>query len=150
MVGRYWARMAYVDIGHKKMQAAFQKNRKSLNYTNLDSLGSGKYKVKAARQPRYMGESIIPLKGTGATTANVTVVGNEPFIATLVISGSGGAVRCLDVFNGTVEATVASGEEATLVIANTPDTLLVYDPFKLTADLNKGLDYQLQLTGVTA
>jgi hypothetical protein len=150
MVGRYWARMAYVDIGHKKMQAAFQKNRKSLNYTNLDSLGGGKYKVKAARQPRYMGASIIPLKGTGAITANVTVVGNAPFIATLAISASGGAVRYLDLLNGTVEGTIASGEEATLVIVNTPDTLLVYDAFKLTADLNKGLDCQVQLTGATA
>jgi hypothetical protein len=97
-----------------------------------------------------MGASIIPLKGTGAITANVTATGNSPFITTLAISGSGGVVRYLDVVNGTVEGMIASGEEATLVIANTPDTLLVYDAFKLTADLNKGLDYPLQLTGVTA
>jgi Family of unknown function (DUF6055) len=150
VIGRYWARMAYLDIGHKKMQAAFQKNKKSLNYANLDSQGSGKYRVKAARQPRYMGASIIPLKGTGAITASVTVTGNAPFMATMAISGSGGIVRYVDANNGTVAANVASGEEATLVIANTPDTLLLYDPFKLTTDLNKGLDYQLQLTGVTA
>ncbi|KAE9366836.1 hypothetical protein N431DRAFT_445532 [Stipitochalara longipes BDJ] len=150
LVGRYWARMSYVDIGHKKMQLAFQKNRKSLNYSNLDALGSGKYRVKAARQPRYMGASIIPLKGTGAITANVTATGNAPFIATLAIQGSGGIVRYLDLNNGTLAASVGTGEGATLVVANTPDALLEYDPFKLTADLNKGLDYQLQLTGATA
>lgn len=150
MVGRYWARMAYVDIGHKKMQAAFQKSRKNLNYTNLDALGEGRYRVKAARQPRYMGASIVPLKGTGAISANVTVAGNASFVATLAVLGAGGAVRYLDVGEGGVQAVLRSGEEATLVVANTPDTLLVYDAFKLTADLNKGLDYQLQLTGATA
>jgi len=149
-VGRYWARMAYVDIGHKKAQALFQKNRKNFNYANLDSLGGGKYRVKAARQPRYMGANIIPLKGTGAVTASVTAASNSPFTATLGILAANGVVRYLDFVNGTIQASVASGEEATLVVANTPNALLLYDPFKLTADLNKGLDYRLELTGVTA
>jgi hypothetical protein len=142
--------MAYVDIGHKKAQALFQKNRQSLNYANLDSLGSGKYRVKAARQPRYMGANIIPLKGTGSITVSVTPVSNVPFSATLAILAASGVVRYVDFVNGTVQASVASGEEATLVVANTPSSLLLYDPFKLTADLNKGLDYQLQVAGATA
>jgi hypothetical protein len=101
VVGRHWTRVAYVEIGHEEMQAVFQKSRKSLNYANLDSQGSGKYRVKTARQPRCMGASIIPLKGTGAIIAGVTVTGNAPFIGTLVISGSGG-VRYLDVKTDTL------------------------------------------------
>ena len=124
VVGRYWARMAYVDIGHKRMQAAFQKTRKSSNYANLDSQGSGKYRVKTASQPRYMGASIIPLKGTRAITASMTVAGNALFIGTLAISGSGG-VRYLDVKNYTVETIVGSREGATLVIANTSSALVL-------------------------
>jgi hypothetical protein len=46
-----------VGTGHKEMQAAFQRSRKSLNYANLDSQGSGKYRVKTARQSRYIGAS---------------------------------------------------------------------------------------------
>jgi len=115
VVGRYWARMAYVDIGHKRMQAAFQKTRKSSNYANLDSQGS---------QPRYMGASIIPLKGTRAITASMTVAGNALFIGTLAISGSGG-VRYLDVKNYTVETIVGSREGAALVIANTSSALVL-------------------------
>jgi hypothetical protein len=60
------------------------------------------------------GSKYHPLKGTGAITTSVTVTGNAPFIGTLAISGSGG-VRYLDVKNDTVEATVGSGEGATLV-----------------------------------
>ncbi|KAH6674777.1 hypothetical protein B0J14DRAFT_561808 [Halenospora varia] len=151
VVGRYWARMAYVDIGHKKAQAMFVSKRKSLNYANLDSQGSGKYKVKAARQPRYMGANIIPLKGTGAIKVAVTVTGGVGYSATLAIqTTASGVVRYLDLVGGSVEATLSSGEEATLVVANTPDALLLFDPFKLTATENKGLDYSLQLTGVTA
>ncbi|KAF4629931.1 hypothetical protein G7Y89_g8215 [Cudoniella acicularis] len=122
IVGRYWARMAFVDIGHKKAQVAFQARRKSLNYANLDSLGGGKYRVKAARQPRYMGANIIPLKGTGAISVKVTVANSTAgFTATLAILGAEGTV-----------------------------SLLLYDAFKLTAELNRGLDYQLEVTGVTA
>jgi hypothetical protein len=124
VVVRYWARMAYVDIGHKRMQAAFQETRKSSNYANLDSQGSGKYRVKTASQPRYMGASIIPLKGTGAITASMTVAGNALFIGTLAISGSSG-VKYLDVKKYTVETIVGSREEATLVIANTSSALVL-------------------------
>jgi hypothetical protein len=74
VVGRYWARMAYVDIGHKKAQQLFQKNCRSLNYTNLGSLGTCLYQVKATRQPRYMGANIIPINGTDSIIASVTVV----------------------------------------------------------------------------
>lgn len=148
IVGRYWARMAYVDIGHKQAQAAFMSSRGSLNYANLDSSGTGSYKVKAARQPRYMGSNIIPLKGSGQISAKVTSSG--AFTATLAVRASSGSVRYVDLADGSGEATLASGEEATLVVANTPDALLQYDGFKLSGDpANKGLDYTVQLTGAT-
>ena len=148
IVGRYWARMAYVDIGHKQAQALFMSSRGSLNYANLDSSGTGSYKVKAARAPRYMGSNIIPLKGSGAISVKVTSSG--VFTATLAVRASSGSVRYIDLAGGSGDATLESGEEATLVVANTPDTLLQYDGFKLSGDpANKGLDYSVTLTGAT-
>jgi len=55
IVARYWARLAYVDIGHATAQQVFLQQRGSINYANLDSQGSGTYRVKSSRQPRYMG-----------------------------------------------------------------------------------------------
>lgn len=148
VVGRYWARMAYVDIGHAKAQAKFVSQRKGLNYANLDSRGSGRYRVKTARQPRYMGASIVPLKGTGTVVVNVTA--SAPFTSTLAVKGAGGAVRYVALPGGSGQVVVGGGEEATLVVVNTPGTLYLYDPFSLTADVSRGLDYQLQLTGASA
>ncbi|KAI8628793.1 hypothetical protein F5Y19DRAFT_96690 [Xylariaceae sp. FL1651] len=148
VVGRYWARMAYVDIGHAKARALFDKTKADFNYANLDSQGSGKYRVKSARQPRYMGANIIPLKATGGSiSATVTV--SSPFTAALAVRASSGTVRYVDLVDGKGQATLSSGETATLVVANTPNTLYLYDPFSLTSDVNKGLDYQVQLTGAS-
>lgn len=148
VVGRYWARMAYVDIGHPKAQQQFTTDRGKLNYANLDSQGGGKYRVKAARQPRYMGASIIPLKGTGSVTVNVTA--SMPFSGTLAVRGSEGSVRYAGLEEGNGQVLVASGEEATLVVVNTPDTLYLYDPFSVTPEVSRGMDYQVQITGATA
>ncbi|KAH8898212.1 hypothetical protein GQ53DRAFT_413162 [Thozetella sp. PMI_491] len=149
VVARYWARMAYVDIGHPKAAAMWASQRKSISYADLDAVGgsSGRYKVKAARQPRYMGANINPLKGTGQVSVNVTA--SAPFTATLAVKGAGGQVRYVELPQGNGQATVANGEEASLVVVNTPDSLVLFDPFKLTSDLNKGLDYEVRLTGVT-
>lgn len=147
IVGRYWARMAYLDIGHKKAQAAFLSGRSRLNFANLDAVGTGSYRVKAARQPRYLGANIIPLKGTGKITARVT--SSAPFTATLAVRSSAGSVRYVDLAGGAGEATLAAGEEASLVVVNTPDTLYQYDAFSITGDVARGLDYQVQLTGAT-
>jgi len=51
---------------------------------------------------------------------------------------------------GNGQAMVAGDEEAMLVVVNTPASLLLFDPFKLTAAENTGVDYQLQLMGATA
>ena len=148
ILGRYWARMAYVDIGHKQAQAAFMSGRSRLNFANLDSTGAGAYKVKANRQPRYFGSNIIPLTAMGEVTAKVT--SSAPFTATLAVRASSGAVRYVDLENGTATTTVAAGEEASLVVVNTPAALAMYDPFAISGEVARGLDYQVQLTGATA
>jgi hypothetical protein len=140
--------MAYVDIGHKQAQAAFMSGRSRLNFANLDSTGAGAYKVKANRQPRYFGANIIPLTAMGEVTAKVT--SSAPFTATLAIRASGGAVRYVELENGTATTTVAAGEEASLVVVNTPAALVMYDPFAISGEVARGLDYQVQLTGATA
>jgi hypothetical protein len=143
IVGRYWARMAYVDIGHKQAQEAF--NSSPVTSANLDASGGEMYTVKSARAPRYMGANIIPLSGSGAVSVKVTSSGM--FTATLAIRG-GGAVRYVDLPGGAGDATLGSGEEASLVVANTP-ALLDYDPFNISGDAGRGLMYSVQLTGAT-
>jgi len=153
VIGRYWAHMAYLDIGHPKAQAAFFSSRATLNFANLDSMGNQTYKVKAARQPQYGGSNIIPLSGTGAVSVQVKNLGNglpeSNFTATLSIRASDGTVRYVDLPGGMGQATIASGEEASLVVANTPDMLYQYDAFATTAASPEsiGLNYQVQITG---
>lgn len=143
VVGRYWAHMAYVDIGHAKAREAFVAQRSRLTYGNLDSAG----KVKSERAPRYMGANINPLKVTGSTVG-VTITSSGSYTATLVVS-SGGKFTYTDVVNGKASVTVASGSEVSLVVANTPSTLTQYDPFAIPSALNQGLQYSVQLTGAT-
>jgi hypothetical protein len=155
IVGRYWARMAFVDIGHPTAQQTFLSGRSRLNYANLTSAGSGTWTPIEARRPKYCGSNLIPLTvSAGTVSVQITNLGNgQPdsnFTATLAIRPTaGGAVRYVDLPDGAGEATVASGEEAILLIANTPDTLYLYDPSSIGASdpANAGLNYQLQLTG---
>jgi hypothetical protein len=159
IVGRYWAHMAYLDIGHPLAQQAFLSARSRLNYANVSSSGTGLYKVIEARQPRYFGANIIPLKASGTDiSVQVTNLGNgrsdSAFTATLAMRSSAGAVRYLDLPGGTGQAILASGEEASLVVANTPTGLYLFDPATIDATVstdpaNIGLNYQVQLTGAT-
>jgi hypothetical protein len=147
--------MAYLDIGHPKARDLFFSKRSTLNYANLDSMGTGTYQVKAARKPQYGGSNIIPLKGTGAVSVQVKNLGNglteSNFTAVLAIRATDGAVRYVDLPNGAGNTTIASTEEATLVVTNTPNTLYQYDAFATTASSPEsiGLNYQVQLTGAT-
>lgn len=154
VLGRYWAHMAYVDIGHPKAQQAFMSRRASINFANLDAAGSGSYKVKANRQPAYGGANIIPLKASGAEiSVQVMNLGNgraeSNFTATLAVRAGNGAVRYQDLPGGTGKVTLASGEEASLVVVNTPDQLYQYDAFNAGAPETTGLNYQVQITGAT-
>jgi len=157
IVGRYWARMAFVDIGHPLGQATFLAGRSRLNYANLTAAGTGSYPPVTARQPKYCGSNIIPLKvsGDGKVSVQLTNQGNRQadsaFTATLAIRPASGAIRYVDLPDGAGSATVATGEEATLVIANTPKTLYLYDPSTVGAGdpASAGLNDKLQLTGAT-
>jgi hypothetical protein len=62
-----------------------------------------------------------------------------------------GSVRYVDLPNGTGQATIASNEESSLVVVNTPDALIQYDAFSTTASSPEsiGLNYQVQITGAT-
>ncbi|KAE9572265.1 hypothetical protein CGCF415_v015068 [Colletotrichum fructicola] len=150
VVGKYWARMAYVDVGHRQAQSVFLSQRSRINYANVDSTGSGSYRVKAARQPRYMGANIIPLKSpSGTVTVRITTSGQ--LTSHLVVRNTGsGAVRYIELSGGQGSVSVASGEEASLVVANTPANLVLYDPFALTSEVNTGVDYSFTLSGATA
>ncbi|KAK5626089.1 hypothetical protein RRF57_001804 [Xylaria bambusicola] len=142
IVARYWARMAYV----------FLQQRDSLNYANLDAQGNaGTYKVKRARQPRYMGANVIPLKKSGAVTVTAKVTANKAFTATLSVRNtSTGVTRYVDLVNGSGSTAVSADEEASLVVVNTPASLILFDPFSLSSDVQAGLDYTVTLTGATA
>ncbi|KAH7166388.1 hypothetical protein EDB81DRAFT_918783 [Dactylonectria macrodidyma] len=151
IVGRYWAHMAYVDIGHATAQQLFLNQRESINYANLDSQGSGSYKVKSARQPRYMGANIIPLTTSGAATVAIKVTTSGVYTGTVAVyNSSTGATRYVSLVNDAASVKVASGEEATLVIANTPAEPILYDGFKLSSEVSAGLDYTVTISGATA
>jgi hypothetical protein len=150
VVGRYWARMAFVDIGHPTAQSIFMEQREALNYANLDSISTSVYAVKAARQPQYMGANIIPLtiSVVGTVTAKITATAN--YTATLSVRNMDtGDTRYIEFADGSASASVTGVEEAAVIVANTPE-LIQYDPFSLTSEVSKGLDYTLTLSGATA
>jgi hypothetical protein len=158
ILGRYWARMAYLDIGHPIAQDQFFNARGGLNFDNLTSVGTDTYEPISGREPKYGGANIIPLDvtGNGDVSIQVTNLGNglseSNFTATLSILSGDGSVRYVDLPDGSGQATIGADEEASLVVVNTPDTLYMYDPQDIGADpssdpANTGLNYQVQITG---
>ncbi|KAJ4184793.1 hypothetical protein NW767_013090 [Fusarium falciforme] len=153
IVGSYWARMAYVDIGHAPAQKVFQQQRHSINYRNVALQYDNTYKALPERQPQYMGCNIIPLTTSGATTVEVDIKLAEEaeFTATFAVRDtSTGSVRYKTLEDGSGSIAVSDGEEISLVVANTPADPILYDGFKLTSDVQKGLDYSFTLSGATA
>ncbi|KAH6873826.1 hypothetical protein B0T10DRAFT_533218 [Thelonectria olida] len=151
IVGRYWAHMAYVDIGHATAQELFFNQRESINFANLDSQGSGSYKVKSARQPRYMGSNIIPLTTSGAATVKVKVTAEGEYVATLAVRNkTSGSVRYITLASGSGSAAVTASEEISLIVANAPAKPILYDGFNLSDEVSKGLDYTVTISGATA
>jgi hypothetical protein len=155
ILGRYWARLAYFDIGMPVGQKDFLSSRGSLTFgANWDSSGTGMYTVKAARKPQYGGANITPLKTTGGeVSVMVKNLGNgqqdSNFTATLSIRSMDGAVRYVDLPQGAGSATVGASDEVSLVVVNTPDTLIQFDPQYIRSPENIGLNYSVQLTGAT-
>ncbi|CAG8887375.1 unnamed protein product [Penicillium nalgiovense] len=132
VVGRYWAHMAYVDIGSEAANRAFLEQRETLGYENLDGI---------------LGANINPIQVSGEGSVSVTVKSNSAFTATLAVRNKDGAVRYVDLENGSGEVSVGGSEEASLVVVNTPAELIQYDPFKLSSEATSGLDYAVQITG---
>lgn len=95
-----------------------------------------------------MGANIIPLKASSGSVS-VTVTASAAYTATLAVRASDKSVRYVDLTNGQGQVDLKSGEEASLVVANTPSTLYLYDPFSLTSEVSRGLDYQVQITGAS-
>lgn len=162
VIANYWAGMAYVDIGHSRAEQAFEKTRPCvppvesteknpcIDYANLDSLGIGAYKVIRVRQPKYYGANIIPLNGTGPVSIKVTV--SDPFSATLAVKLKTGGVSYTTLVGGIGQVMLRTGDSASLIIVNTPDSLTLYDGFKLDESpaVLKGLDYKLIISRTTA
>lgn len=154
IIGRYWAHMAYLDIGHPRARQTFLENRHRLNFSNLDPMGNQTYRVKPDRQPAYGGANIHPLRITGDGTIGVYVgnLGNglseSNFTATLAIR-SGEEVRYVAMPEGYGEAVIQTGEEVSLVVANTPDTLYQYDAFNSSSSSRemRGLNYEVTFEG---
>jgi hypothetical protein len=154
IIGRYWARMAYMDIGFPVGQQDFLKTRGMLTFAaNWDGAGADTYNVKAARKPQYAGANITPLKVTGSGDVSVTVMngGNglqeSNFTATLAMRAMDGVVRYVDLPMGVGQAKVATNEEVSLVVVNTPDKLYLFDPERVGSPENVGLNYTVKLSG---
>ncbi len=95
-----------------------------------------------------MGANIIPLKASDGSVS-VSVTASAPYTATLAVRASDKTVRYTGLTDGKGQVDLETGEEVSLVMANTPDPLYLYDPFSLSGDVSRGLDYQLQITGAT-
>jgi hypothetical protein len=156
ILGRYWAHMAYMDIGLPVGAKDFMSSRGTLNFAaNWDAGSGGAYTVKTNRKPQYGGANITPIKvsGSGDVSVTITNLGNglseSNFTATLAIRAADGSVRYVDLPMGTGQATIASTEEASLVVVNTPDKLYLFDPQSIGSPENVGLNYKVQLTGAT-
>jgi|GEM_PF-2797247 len=160
ILGRYWARMAYLDIGHPQAQSAFFNARGRLDFDHLTPVGDQTYAPVAGRAPRYGGANIVPLDVTGEGTVSVQVtnLGNgrpeSNFVATLSIRAGDGVVRYVDLPGGVGQATVGSDEEVSLVVVNAPDELYLYDPEFIGAEpssdpANTALEYEVRITGAT-
>ncbi|KAJ0164168.1 hypothetical protein CTA2_1605 [Colletotrichum tanaceti] len=156
LVSLYWARMAYVDIGHDQAQQVFfeAKARNAINFANVDVVEGG-YKVKPGRAPVYLGANIIPLqKGPthykGDTVIEVDLKAKGTYQAFLSMKAPGRPLRWVQVRNNTATAAVKNDEEISLVVVNAPEKLLDYDPTKIKGtDAGKWLDYAFTLTGAT-
>lgn len=146
IIGKYWAHMAYLDIGHPQAQSTFLAQRTRIRFDNLTPNGSGSYTVKPARRPRYMGANIIPLKPT-SNPLTITIRSQGELTNHLVIFNPRSKSCQYLNFQSSLTTNLISGDEISLVIANTPTRLIQFDPFKLSSDLNKGVDYSLSLSG---
>lgn len=144
IVGRYWARMAYVDIGHPTAGEVFESVKSQINYENVRASAEGPYTVIEAREPQYMGANIIPLTTSGGTV-EVEISADSAYSATLALLS--GSTVSYTVVDGSASVEVGAGDEVSLIVANTPEELIVYDAFDLSSEVTAGLRYSFTLNG---
>jgi hypothetical protein len=160
IIGRYWARMAYIDIGleHEKTRFLAEREVQLLDdetFNVWDKIADGEYQIKSHKQPMYAGANIVPL----ITTANnisvkISNLGNglpdSNFTATLCLRNkNSNEIRYLSIPQGELKTTIATNEEAILVIVNTPDNLYQYDAYAAQEGDKSvtGLNYRVNLQG---
>lgn len=150
VIGKYWAHMAYLDIGHPPAQALFFKQRSKINYANVKLTTPGTYIVNPNRIPKYMGSNIIPLKQPSPKVTVTMRTLSEVTNHLVVYNSRTKACRYL-MFKETGSIDVSGEEEVSLVIVNTPQKLILYDPFKIGSelDLKPNGDYVFVLSGAT-
>lgn len=160
IMAQYHARLAYVDINHSLAQQRFMQVRNNASfhqqaYNNLERIGTNEYRVRASRRPMYGGSNIIPLGFTGEEELYFSVqnLGNglteSALTATLAVRAANGSVRYVRLVDGVGFVELQLGDEATLIVVNTPTTLYQFNAFESTDDSpdRRGLDYQVQMIG---
>lgn len=121
----------------------------------MERIGTNEYRVRAFRRPMYGGSNIIPLQsaGEGEIYFSFQNLGNgladSAFTATVAVRAGNGSVRYIRLQNGVDSVQLQSGEEATLVVVNTPKTLYQFNAFESTDESpdRRGLNYQVQIIG---
>ncbi|PNS15229.1 hypothetical protein CAC42_8230 [Sphaceloma murrayae] len=157
LVARYWARMAFVDFTTTDYwQYVWNVTRHRLDYNNTLLESEGVWRVQEAKRPLYMGASIVPLNVTGGEVS-LRVDASAVFTATLAVRSSDNTVKYTVLSNTTakgsaafaqrVSVAVGTGQEAMLVVANTPNDLLLYETHDLSGSVAVGLDWSATISG---
>jgi hypothetical protein len=141
--------MAYVDINHPLAQNKYYNERGRTNLANVKDTGNGTYKPHPERRPQYMGANIIPIKVFGYKF-EVKVTSDDAFVATVVVHQRYGKSTYTTLVNGAAKAYAMPDDEVSVVVANAPAKPIMYDGFRLSKEVTKGLDYTLELTNAVA
>jgi hypothetical protein len=145
VVTKYWARVAVGEVGHPSSRARFESARRGLNFASLEKAGAG-YVVKDARAPKYMGAGVHPIKGTGKVSVQIT--SEMPFTAMFSVRTKSGTVNLVALPKGVGEITVGPGDEAALVVVNTPNAMIIYNGFEIAKSAAaKTLSYKINISG---
>ncbi|TLD03979.1 hypothetical protein PgNI_11228 [Pyricularia grisea] len=156
VVAKYWARMANGDIGHEAIGRDTLQNKRFLNMENFGNpTANGTFRVNAGKGAQYMGATMGKLvMADGVTHADVKVTAVNAtmgFTAMFAVRDSATSkVRYLTLENGSGSVDLASTEDATLVVVNTPATLLKYNAGILNmTEAARPLDFSVSMTGAT-
>ncbi|TLS26367.1 hypothetical protein PpBr36_04913 [Pyricularia pennisetigena] len=156
VVAKYWARMANGDIGHESIQKSTLDNKQFMHMYNFPNPPQdGAYRVSPDRAPQYMGATmgkLVMAEGVRRADVNVTAVNaTMAFTAMFAVRDSATSkVRYQTLEGGSGSVDLAATEDATLVVVNTPATLLKYNAGILNmTEAARKLDFSVSMTGAT-